>query len=262
MEKGISLFFGYNMSSEKRAELIKKYGFDSVITSGDKRFRKQNGSLRKQVKIIRERGLKLSTLHMSYIQSDLHYFWEEGKKGEKLKKDLIKDVKNAKKYGFRCVVVHLFGEYSQVGKQRLLAVLNVCQKCNIPLAIENIDDQKLFVKVFEEIKHPYMKFCYDSGHNNVFDKDFGYLEKYGDKLIAVHLHDNNGEEDYHTLNKFGSINWNLLGRKLAKHSKNLMSLDYEIFMKFGLDGTPPEDCLSQVKEQADRLEEIIENFKG
>ena len=107
-----------------------------------------------------------------------------------------------------------------------------------------------------------MKFCYDSGHNNVFDKDFDYLEKYGDKLIAVHLHDNNGEEDYHTLNKFGSINWNLLGRKLAKHSKNLMSLDYEIFMKFGLDGTPPEDCLSQVKEQADRLEEIIKNFKG
>ena len=54
----------------------------------------------------------------------------------------------------------------------------------------------------------------------------------------------------------------MLGRKLAKHSKNLMSLDYEIFMKFGLDRTPPEDCLSQVKEQADRLEEIIENFKG
>ncbi len=115
MDKGISFYFGFKVDPEKRAELIKKAGFDCVTTSADKKFIKQNGKIRNQVKIFKKYGLKLSSLHMTYNSEDLHYFWENCKFGEKLKKNLIKDVKIAKKYGFKCVVVHLLGEYSSIG---------------------------------------------------------------------------------------------------------------------------------------------------
>lgn len=130
---------------------------------------------------------------MAYNKDELHYFWEEGKMGDKMVKNLIKDVKIASKYNFTCVVVHLFGSYSELGKQRLLKVLKVCEKYNMPLAIENIDCPPLFKKVFNEIDNKYMKFCYDSGHEHVFDNDFDYLKNYSNKLTTLHLHDNMGD---------------------------------------------------------------------
>ena len=49
MEKGISYFFGYKVGAKNLAKLIKDAGFDSVITSADKRF---NFSLKLQYRQI------------------------------------------------------------------------------------------------------------------------------------------------------------------------------------------------------------------
>lgn len=37
-------------------------------------------------------------------------------------------------------------------------------------------------------------FCFDSRHCNVFTPDVDFLSLYGDKLMALHLHENNGVE--------------------------------------------------------------------
>lgn len=260
MDKGISFYFGFNIEPEERAKLIKRAGFDCVITNADKKFKKQNGSIARQVKIFKKVGLKLSSLHMAYNAEELHYFWENCKEGENLKKNLLKDIKIAKKYGFSCVVVHLFGEYSEVGKQRLQEVLAYSEKVGVPLAIENINDQELFLKVFENIKSDMMKFCYDSGHNNVFDRDFDYLEKYKDKLITLHLHDNNGKRDEHTLTKYsGTINWEIIAKHLAEHKD--IKLDYEIFNGTHVD-VSAEEYLSEAIKQAVSLEKMIEKYQS
>lgn len=48
MDKGISFYFGYDIPPEERIELIKKAGFNCVITSCDKKFDAENGSLSSQ----------------------------------------------------------------------------------------------------------------------------------------------------------------------------------------------------------------------
>lgn len=255
MNKGISFYFGFNLKPEISAKLIKEAGFTSVITNADKKFKYQNGSIRKQIKIFKKYGIKLSSLHMQYNREELPYFWQEGKAGEHLKRRLIKDVKIAKKYGFTCVVVHLYGEYSKIGEKRLREVLALCEKLNVPLAIENIDCQKLFLEVFEKISSHMLKFCYDSGHNHVYDPDFNYLTKFSDKLIALHLHDNDGTADQHTLNKFGNINWKAIAKKLKGHED--ISLDYEILYR-AKNNLTEKDVLAIVKNQADELERLIE----
>lgn len=259
MRKGISFYFGYKNYIEERAKMISSLGFDSVITNADKRFNYQNGTIKKQCKLFKKYGLKLSSLHFQYQNEDLPYFWKTGKIGEKLRKNLIKDVKIAKKYGFFCVVVHLKGEYSDIGEKRLLDVLKICSKLNVMLAVENIDCQPVFLEVFKNIKHNMLKFCYDSGHNNVFDKDFDYLDLFIDKLIALHLHDNDGTADQHTLNEFGTIDWDNLAKKLSKRKNVLedISLDYEISNKSIAVHNDCEECLKKVKRQADELEEKI-----
>ena len=254
MDKGISFYFGYKIDYKQRAKMIKDAGFDAIMTTADNRFDYQNGTIIEQVRTFDKLGLKLSSLHMTYIDEDLHYFWEDGEEGERQKLSLIKDVEYAKEFGFTCVVVHLKGQYSEIGIQRLLQVLDECEKLDIPLALENVDDPKLFLEVFDKIKSPYLKFCYDSGHNNFIDKGYDYFKNFKNKLIALHLHDNDGTSDQHTLNRYGNIDWQKIGEKLRGCN---VSLDYELLLNYKPEMLSPEECLFETKRQADELERII-----
>ncbi len=256
MKKGICSFFGVNVEKSERVKLIAESGFDHFISSTDKRFFRQNGTLAWQVKEFAKYGILPSSLHFSYSSDELHYFWEKGIKGFFQKKSLIHDLRLAKKFGFSCVVVHLKGNYSKIGEKRLKDVLKYCEKIDVPIAIENIEDVRTFVSVFENIEHPYLKFCCDIGHQNIFDNKYNYLEKYQDKLIAVHLHDNNGEVDMHTLNKYGTINWPMIASYL-KHMPNIV-LDYELLMIYNPENLDAKTILAETKKQADELEALIE----
>ena len=52
--------------------------------------------------------------------------------------------------------------------------------------------------------------CFDSGHNNVYTKDFKILDYANGKIFVVHLHDNNGFKDEHCTIGEGTINWKML----------------------------------------------------
>lgn len=260
MKKGISFFYGYNVEPEKRAEMIKNSGLDCIMTIADPRFNDQNGTIEEQIELFKKNRLSISSLHMRYRQCNLPEFWKDSDIGAQMEQNLIEDVKIAAKYGFICVVVHLYGEYNKIGIERLERVLKVCEENNIPLAIENIDDQTTFLKTMEYFKNnPYVKMCYDSGHNNFIDPEFDYFETFKDKIICLHLHDNQGDNDDHTLNKYGTINWDDLARKLA-YVPNELSLDYELlFTKKCPENA--EEVLAEAYKQAVELEEKILKYK-
>lgn len=260
MNKGISFYFGYDIKPQIRAKMIKNAGFDCVITNADKRFNKQNGRIGKQVSLFKKYGLKLSSLHMVYKTDELPYFWKEGKLGQKLKRNLIKDVKTAHKYGFSCVVVHLMGEFSQVGLQRIKEVLKICEKLKIPLALENLNDNReLLLQIYKNIDNQYLKFCYDSGHNNVFDREVDYLKDFGDILQTLHLHDNDGKKDLHTISKIVStVDWDRIAKRLQKHED--LSLDFELLNRKENNLTADE-YLNEAYKQACGLEKKISSHE-
>lgn len=255
MNKGISFFWGFLQNPEDSARIIKEVGFDCVITSTDEKYKHQNGSLKNQVKLFKKYGIKLSSLHGWYDKNKSVNLWIKGFKGYLIYRRLVKDIKKAHKYGFNAVVMHLYGSPSEVGFNRLRKVLKYCEKYNIPLAIENIRKRECFSAVFENIKSDYLKFCYDIGHNNAFDKDFDYLTKYGDKLFCLHLHDNMGEKDDHTLYRYGSIDWNKFAKKL-KEINYKGNLDYEILMNIRKNESSIE-VAKEVLNQAQEFEKII-----
>ena len=61
--------------------------------------------------------------------------------------------------------------------------------------------------LLDNIKSDYVGFCYDSGHENAFAPDEKYLERHGNRLFAMHLHDNYGEKDEHNIPFNGTVNW-------------------------------------------------------
>ena len=280
MNKGICFHFGYvyeKLNIEKQAIDIKQAGFDCVMTTADPVFNKENKSIKQQVKWLRKNDLKLSSLHMRYKKDALPYFWQDCKMGDGIEKGILKDIMIASKYGFACVVVHLFGEWSETGKQRLSKILLYCEKYNIPIAVENLNGNSILLdKVFKTFKSEYLKFCYDAGHNHAFDPEIDYLTRYKNKVIALHLHDNLGKDvpiekyneigynklnnpDMHTLNKYGNIDWNDIALKLSK-IKQPINLDYEVLMCYRKNETPQE-VLKEVYKQACELEQMINEYR-
>lgn len=256
MNKGISVYWGFVQDMEVSIKMLKEIGFNCIITSADKKYKRQNGSLKRQVGLCKKYGLELSSLHSRYDSKKSTYLWNKGLKGYIQYKKLLNDVKSAKKYGFRVVVVHLYGEPSEIGYNRIRKILNVCEKFNIYFAIENIRKNDCLEGVFNNIKSNYLKFCYDIGHNNCFTPNYDFLEKFGDKLICLHLHDNMGEKDNHTLNKYGNINWDLFAEKLKK-IKYDGNLDYEILKANNNENA--YETAKQVYLQAIELEQKIKN---
>ena len=86
----------------------------------------------------------------------------------------------------------------------------------INLALENLRKPEYLKYVFSNIKSQKLGFCYDSGHENCYSKEIDLLSTYGHKLMALHLHDNDGIKDQHRMPGEGTINWDATVSKIKK----------------------------------------------
>lgn len=260
MEIGITDFYGYKEPFKKRFDRIKACGFTCVMMSNDKRYKKENGPFAKRVKYAKKIGLGLASLHASYDNDILKEFTFAGKTGDKIERLLKKEIKLAKKYGFKNLVVHIKGECSQVLLDRINRLLKVCEKCNVNFAVENIRKTEIFDYIHANIKHERLKFCYDCGHNHCFCPDKIFFPEYARLLTCVHLHDNDGSSDQHKpFGMGGNIDLDNLAKNLA--STNLQSLDFEILSREQLFENP-DDLLKKVYENAKKLEKLVTNYRN
>ena len=231
------------------------------MTCTDTRFDWQNGTLEEQCAMFDKLGIKRDSLHSTYTTGTLPLFWQEGQAGEDILNGLIDDVKLCAKYNFKCLVVHLIGDITQVGFERFKKLISIAEQNNVVLAIENLDvNIELLEFLFNNISSPSLRFCFDSGHEHCFNYD-GTLEKFGKYLVCLHLHDNAGIEDDHTLNKYGTIDWDNMAKRLASipHIEDVV-LNYELLMNYKSEDDNSETVLKECYKQACDLEKAINKY--
>ncbi len=83
---------------------------------------------------------------------------------------------------------------------------------SIALAIENMESKDEIYSVDDLLSIAAQidraGICLDVGHANVLGLDIAsFIKAAGDKLIATHIHDNNGISDLHLLPGLGTIRW-------------------------------------------------------
>ena len=80
-------------------------------------------------------------------------------------------------------------------------LVEVAEKQGQMLAIENVFEETpdTLLLLLSSFESPYFRFCFDTGHHNVFGKVplSVWLEALAKYLAEVHLHDNHGEADEH-----------------------------------------------------------------
>jgi len=205
-------------------------------------------------------GLGLNSLHGS---SGREKGWASTVEYERLAGvDLVKNriVMTAELAG-DVVVMHAPGEgLSPTSNAQLVKSLDALEDFarghGVRIAVEN-GDWSVMEEVLARYDEAYVGLCYDSGHANQAPGGVEALEKLKGRLIAVHLHDNDGKDDQHRLPFTGTADWEGVARVVAGSSYakcvNLESI---------MDRDGDEDSfLREAGEAAERLSQMIERWR-
>ncbi len=94
------------------------------------------------------------------------------------------------------------------------------RRLEVRIAIENMPGDTFadIKRLFARYGPSFLGLCYDSGHGNIGGDGLGHLERHKDRLIAVHLHDNDGTLDEHNFPFTGTVDWGRLARILRESS--------------------------------------------
>lgn len=95
------------------------------------------------------------------------------------------------------------------------AMLSIAEEEGVILCIENmpmkahaISRTQRMYEFVQEINHPNLGMCLDTGHANVFADDCGDMVRLiAPVLKTLHVHDNMGDKDSHLPPYKGTINW-------------------------------------------------------
>ncbi len=168
--------------------------------------------------------------------------------------------------GGGAVVLHLPRRPSDPGslgawrvnlRRSLDGVRPLSRGAGVRIALENMPDDD-FIEIgilFCEYDSDFLGLCYDSGHGNMGRNGLDYLGRWRDRLISVHLHDNDGSEDAHKLPFEGSVDWQRLSELMAASSYDgCVSLESNMR---GMD-IPEDDYLGDAFRAASRLAMMIE----
>lgn len=230
MKKGIMLPFFTEIKMEKLLDLIRKAGFTTFMLTLDSNYEKLTAPLNQVIDYCKKIELEVQVGHAGYKDPDVNNFWIEGKAGDKIESEYIKTLKKASKFGIRTVVYHLHFKnnmpLSLIGIERIKRMKKIAEELNVNIAIENLYKYDELEFIFNNIKSKNLGMCYDSGHENFLTPSADFLFKYGNRLMATHIHDNDGKTDQHKTPFTGTIDWNKLAKGYAL--ANEISLESEV----------------------------------
>jgi sugar phosphate isomerase/epimerase len=128
----------------------------------------------------------------------------------------------------------------------------------VRLAIE-LGDMEPIEKVLESYEPEFVGICYDSGHGNRRPDGPGWAKKHADRLLSIHLHDNDGSGDQHRIPFTGTVDWPRVIDAVA-----VSPYDKWISMECGMVNEPYKDkseFLARAYEAGTKLAGMLEEAR-
>ena len=115
--------------------------------------------------------------------------------------------------------------------ERMPHIADRARELGVTIALENTWDDRpeILLHLADLIPGDDVAFCLDTGHVNVFSRlHVGrWLDALGDRIAAIHLHDNDGLSDDHLVPGEGTFDFPALARRIAVMKKSPL-LDLEV----------------------------------
>jgi sugar phosphate isomerase/epimerase len=258
MNVTITDWFGYDLPPQERMRLIKEAGFSGIF--GLIWTDMFSPDYKKFPEYAKNAGLYIENIHAMWTRA--HELWINNLDGQNFMEEIMENIKVCSSFEIPTVVMHPevnMGQYVEpldnfsIGIERLKRITDMAEQFNINIAIENIACPKALEYIFKNIKSKRLGFCFDSGHWNFHMPEVDLLTLYGDRLMALHLHDNDGTADWHALPFSGNIDWENIKTKL-KSANYKGSIALEVNRNFEHKHiTEPEKFLQLAIEKARKI---------
>ena len=259
---GITTGVGYPVPFEFRYPLLKQAGFDSVILAWGNN---EVGTRVDRVWLAKAFDIKIEHAHAT--TEDLNTLWLPGTDGNRTCNRLLHELDDCGEFGIKTLVLHTSNgntppPVSTDGINRFAHLVRLAENTSVKLAFENVRSAPHLQAVLDYFNSPNVGLCYDAGHANIWAKETDWLSMYGDRLFAVHLHDNNGTADTHLQPFSGTVNWNKVAAGIAASS---YTGNITVEVSFPGDALHQPDALTAhlktAAENAKKLESMISSEK-
>jgi len=120
----------------------------------------------------------------------------------------------AEKLDCRVIIMHVPENQSDSLLKSLDSLEPYAGKRRIKIAIEN-GSFEVIEDLFSRYSPDFLGLCYDAGHGNMDGNGLENLDRFKERLISIHLHDNDGIHDLHNLLFSGTVNWEILAKRIA-----------------------------------------------
>lgn len=249
-------WFGYNIPIKDRYKYIKAAGFDGVLLWWSSDFGRgedyKNGA-----QLARNAGLIVENIHTPILQQDNLFL--DNLDGESSFDCYIQCIKDCAHYEIPTMVVHLPDNKYPVnvlGMERIRRMAAMAEELDVNIAMENLRNLQNVMIVLDTMDSPRVGFCYDCCHHANYSAEYDLLEKYGKRLMAIHLHDNGGVRGQHQLPFDGNINWEVVMKKIVETGyQGSIALEP---MNWGYEAIGIEEFLKRAYEKAKSLENYID----
>lgn len=262
MQTGIYYWYGFLLPSRDCIKLIADANFDNVSFWWGDQFSKDYDEPKPNLpELARAAGLRVENVHAEYQSVNL--LWEDKLESEDIIKNYISNIDDCYNLQIPVLIMHLTTGINppmpnELGIDRIKRIIEHAEQKNIDIALENTRIIEHLDFTYSRINSDRLKFCYDSGHANCFTKSNDLLDKYGNKLIALHLHDNDGTADQHRIPGDGNINWFEFAQKLKQNNFH-GSITLEIINEFcdKYKNLSAKQFLSEAYKKAKEISELF-----
>ena len=220
MDLTIVDWFGYNLPPRERMKLIKEAGFSGII--GFMWTDQFDSDYKSFPEYARDAGLYIENMHGPWVGAN--ELWTDSLAGQSFMDEIVENIKVCSSFEIPTLVMHPEckngTEYAElpetfdIGIDKWKRIIDIAERLNINIAIENMARPEYLDCIFTNIESKRLGFCFDSGHWNLLIPEVDLLTLYGDKLMVLHLNDNDGKDDLHTLPFSGNIDWSDIKAKL------------------------------------------------
>lgn len=178
---------------------------------------------------LQELGLQVTDIHAS---AGSEKAWASAKEYERLSgvELVVNRLEMAACISCDVAVLHIPGEpaeeparteYWDRVHRSLDALEGYSRDTGVRIALENggtTESWNPIKGVLADYPPDFIGLCYDCGHGNMSGDGLDLLEAHADRLLAIHLHDNDGTGDQHILPFMGTVDWPRLTGILAASS--------------------------------------------
>ncbi len=205
---------------EERITAIRDAGFDAICLDFEAELVSTETSWENQVRLADKYSLPIENVHLT--GAGMTAVWSEGEYGDFVIERLMTELADMASLGIRVGVAHVTWGYDrpagafETGLNRYLCAAEATEKYGVYLALENSVYPEYVRYLLDHIDSSHVGFCWDSGHENAFSRGENYLDSYADRLLAMHIHDNDGVHDLHAMPFAGTVDWTKAVKQLSR----------------------------------------------